>query len=76
MRIPREALEQWYKVYTAGNGKEALEKLETNDAYYISVNSEYQFLPEFIEDKGIAILGDIGTVLKDLQKAKEESAFV
>ena len=46
------------------------------DAYYISVNSEYQFLPEFIEDKGIAILGDIGTVLKDLRKAKEESAFV
>ena len=44
--------------------------------YYISVNSEYQFLPEFIEDKGIAILGDIGTVLKDLRKAKEESAFV
>ena len=41
-----------------------------------SVNSEYQFLPEFIEDKGIAILGDIGTVLKDLRKAKEESAFV
>ena len=35
-----------------------------------------QFLPEFIEDKGIAILGDIGTVLKDLRKAKEESAFV
>ena len=26
------------------------------DAYYISVNSEYQFLPEFIEDKGIARL--------------------
>ena len=24
----------------------------------------------------IAILGDIGTVLKDLRKAKEESAFV
>ena len=46
------------------------------DAYYISVNSEYQFLPEFIEDKGIAILGDIGTVLKDLRKVKEESAFV
>ena len=41
------------------------------DAYYISVNSEYQFLPEFIEDKGIAILGDIGTVLKDLWKAKK-----
>ena len=45
-------------------------------SHYISVNSEYQFLAEFIEDKGIAILGDIGTVLKDLQKAKEESAFV
>lgn len=49
---------------------------QLKDAYYISVNSEYQFLPEFIEDKGIAILGDIGTVLKDLRKAKEESAFV
>ena len=34
------------------------------------------FLPVFIEDKGIAILGDIVTVLKDLRKAKEESAFV
>ena len=28
------------------------------------------------EDKVIAILGDIGTVLKDLRKVKEESAFV
>ena len=52
------------------------QKDSLKDAYYISVNSEYQFLPEFIEDKGIAILGDIGTVLKDLRKAKEESAFV
>ena len=39
------------------------------------LNSEYQFLPEFIEDKGIAILGDIGTVLKDLQKAKKDSGY-
>ena len=42
------------------------------DAYYISVNSEYQFLPEFIEDKGIAILGDIGTVLKICRKQKRK----
>ncbi len=34
----REALEQWYKVYTAGNGKEALEKLETNDATDVIVS--------------------------------------
>lgn len=33
-----EALEQWYKVYTAGNGKEALEKLETNDATDVIVS--------------------------------------
>lgn len=28
----QEALGEWYRVYTANNGKEALEKLETNDA--------------------------------------------
>ena len=28
------------------------------------------FLPEFIEDKGIAILGDIGTVLKDRESKR------
>ena len=43
---------------------------------YLHGIQNIQFLPEFIEDKGIAILGDIGTVLKDLRKAKEESAFV
>ena len=41
---------------------------------FISPLSIFSF-KEFIEDKGIAILGDIGTVLKDLQKAKEKSAF-
>ena len=35
-----------------------------------------ELVQEIAEDKGIAILGDIGTVLKDLRKAKEESAFV
>ena len=45
------------------------------DAYYISVNSEYQFLPEFIEDKGIAIFGRYRNSVKDLE-SKEESAFV
>lgn len=44
------------------------------DAYYISVNDKYALLPKFIEDKGIAILGDIATVLKDLRKEKEEKA--
>ena len=41
------------------------------DAYYISVNDKYQFLPEQIEDKGIAILGDIGKVLEDVKTVKE-----
>ncbi len=36
------------------------------DAFYISVNAEYDFLPEEIEDKGFCILGDIGKVLKDV----------
>lgn len=32
----------------------------------ISVNAEYDFLPEQIEEKGFVILGDIGSVLKDV----------
>lgn len=40
-------------------------------AFYIGVNAQYQFLPEQIEDKGIAILGDIGKVLKDVRAEKE-----
>lgn len=40
--------------------------LNLPDAYYISVNAEYDFLPEQIEDKGIVIRGDIGKVLKDV----------
>lgn len=38
-------------------------------AYYVSVNEKYDFLPEQIEDKGIAILGDIGIVLRDVKDA-------
>ncbi len=40
-------------------------------AYYISVNEKYQFLPETIEDKGTAILGDIGKVLEDVKAELE-----
>lgn len=43
--------------------------LSLPDAYYISVNEKYDFLPEQIEDKGIAILGDIGIVLTDVKDA-------
>jgi NAD-dependent SIR2 family protein deacetylase len=43
--------------------------LSLPDAYYISVNEKYDFLPEQIEDKGIAILGDIGIVLRDVKDA-------
>ena len=42
--------------------------LNLPDAYYISVNAEYDFLPEQIEDKGFCILGDIGKVLKDVKE--------
>ena len=37
------------------------------DARYISVNDKYAFLPEQIEDKGLAITGDIGKVLEDVR---------
>ena len=43
--------------------------LSLPDAYYISVNEKYDFLPKQIEDKGIAILGDIGIVLTDVKDA-------
>lgn len=36
-------------------------------ASYISVNAQYEYLPEQIEDKGMVILGDIGKVLKDVK---------
>lgn len=36
------------------------------NAYYISVNAEYCFLPEQIENKGFPIAGDIKKVLKNV----------
>lgn len=41
--------------------------LNLPDAYYISANEKYQFLPEQIEKKGTAILGDIAKVLEDVR---------
>lgn len=42
------------------------------DAYYISINAEYDFLPEQIEDKGFCVIGDIAKVLKDIKTEIEE----
>ena len=42
--------------------------------YYISVNRDYDFLPEQIEDKGFCILGDIGKVLRDVNAGMEREA--
>ena len=39
-------------------------------ARYIAVNNQYDFLPKDIEDKGMAIVGDIAKVLKDAVKKK------
>lgn len=40
-------------------------------AHYVSVNRDYAFLPEAIEDRGIAIKGDIAEVLHDVRKSME-----
>ena len=41
------------------------------DAWYISINEKYQFLPEQIDNKGIAILEDIGKALEDIKSEME-----
>ena len=41
------------------------------DAFYISVNNQYDFLPEQIEEKGIMIVEDIAKVLEDVRKKME-----
>lgn len=41
------------------------------DAYYISVNNQYDLLPEQIEGKGIVIVNDIAKVLHDVRKLSE-----
>jgi len=38
---------------------------------YISINAQYDLLPKQIEDKGMAILGDIAQVLADVRQAME-----
>lgn len=38
------------------------------DARYISVNDRYAFLPEQIEDRGMAVVGDIAQVLRDVRE--------
>lgn len=37
-------------------------------AYDVMVNRDYQFLPQQIEDKGVAIKGDIAKALKDVRQ--------
>ncbi len=43
---------------------------ELENASYVSVNDRYAFVPEMIEDRGMAIQGDILQVLKDVNVAK------
>ncbi len=43
-----------------------------NDASYISVNAQHALLPEQIEDKGMAITGDIAKVLADVSERMEK----
>lgn len=43
------------------------------DARYLSVNAQYDYLPEDIEDKGISIVGDIGRILEDVKIKMTES---
>ena len=40
-------------------------------ARYIAVNDKYDFLPKQLEDKGMAIVADIGNVLRDTRNAME-----
>ena len=37
------------------------------DAYYVAVNDRYDFLPKQLEDKGVAVRGDIARVLRDVR---------
>lgn len=48
--------------------------LNLPDAFYISVNNKYAFLPEQIEDRGMVICADIEKVLEDVCTRKERSA--
>ena len=41
------------------------------DAFYISVNQQYDFLPGQIEEKGLMIVEDISRVLEDVRNKME-----
>ncbi len=42
------------------------------NASYIAVNDQYDFVPKSIEDKGMAIVGNIATVLEDVIEAQKK----
>ncbi|NCC43036.1 MAG: NAD-dependent protein deacetylase, partial [Clostridia bacterium] len=46
--------------------------LSLPDAYYISVNDKYDFLPQQVENKGMTMVGNIATVLEDVRKEMEK----
>ncbi len=41
------------------------------DAYYVSVNNKYNFLPQEIEQNGIVIVDDIAKVLQNVRSVLE-----
>jgi NAD-dependent SIR2 family protein deacetylase len=45
-------------------------------AHYISVNDTYAFLPKQIEDRGIAVKGDLAEILADLCKHHSENQSI
>lgn len=47
--------------------------LSLPDAYYISVNDKFDFLPQQIEDKGMMIVSNIADVLADVKNEMEKS---
>lgn len=46
--------------------------LSLPDAYYISINDKYDFLPQQIEDKGMVIVDNIAKVLEDVRLEMEK----
>lgn len=46
--------------------------LSLPQSFYISVNNRYAFVPEQIENRGMAVTGDIAKVLKDVRERAEQ----
>lgn len=46
--------------------------LSLPDTHYISVNDQYDFLPEEIEDKGMVIVENIADVLSDVRRTMQD----